>query len=167
MGAFELPLLIIAWFVAICLIAPVILAVLVFIVGVVCSLVIKYTDDSNNLLDIVKPPKPVGEVKHNSNAYSGTKDKRRSGFNAVEIKNAHLDAICTRKIKGYIKGKYPDKYPTVKNFEVINDLVNDVLILKDKDGNILGKEEIDPMVLLDLKKAAMQEYEQKHNYLTT
>ena len=46
MGAFELPLLIIVWVIALCLATPIVLLVLAFIIEVVCSLM--SNDDSDN-----------------------------------------------------------------------------------------------------------------------
>ena len=46
MDAFELPLLIIVWVVAICLVIPVALTVLAVAIGIISSLWIKYTDKS-------------------------------------------------------------------------------------------------------------------------
>lgn len=156
MGAFELPLLIIVWFVAICLIAPVILAVLILTVGAVCSLWFKFTD-SNSTVD---------EVKANPNAYSDTKDKHKDKFSDIDLENARLAAIYKRKVIAYIKSKYADKYPTVENFTVLYKAFSNVLILKDKDGKVLGKEEIGLTDLWELREAALREYDQEYNYLT-
>lgn len=149
MGAFELPLLIIAWFVAICLIAPVILAVLVFIIGLVCSVLIKITDkytDSDNLLDKVKSNTPLTKNKVSS----------VSNFNSHALSNALLKG----EIMNYFEKNYTDKYPTFKDFDVVHKEFSDIFILKDKDGKVLGKEEIGLSDLIKMRKSAIQEAEQ-------
>lgn len=152
MGAFELPLLIIAWTVAICLVVPVALTVLVVVIGFVASLWIKYTD-SNSLLDKVKSPKPEVEVKPIS--VKQTKPQNSVGFNA-DYENKIYEAKCRKEITSYINANYYDKYPTFKNFDIEYKEFSNVLILKDKDGYVLGKEEISLLDLWKLREDGMR-----------
>ena len=140
MGAFELPLLIIVWVIALCLATPIVLAVLVLIIGAVSSVLIKLTD-SDNLLDKVKPPEPVNETKPNNvkQTYSCSNDKT-------------YEAKRKKEITFYINANYSDKYPTFADFYLIRKEFSYLIILKDKDGNVLGEEEISLSDLWELQE---------------